>query len=144
MPPQYQSDGATLTPLEIPLARPTVRGMLNPEAYSPSWLIATGQDRYLRWLMLSTLGGVGLTALRWVGGAPLLSFPPALLSVLGVLGVALICGGLLLMLIQVRCQSCQSRVALYFIRTSKFSRWLHDLQAAKRCPKCGHHPSSPA
>lgn len=114
--------------------------MLNLDAYSPSWLIATGQDRYLRWLMLSTLGGVGLTALRWVGGTPLLSFPPAVLSVLGVAGGILICGGLLLLLMLVRCPACHSRVALYFIRTSKFSRWLNDLQAATSCPKCGHHP----
>ena len=115
--------------------------MLNLQAYSPSWLIATGQDRYLRWLMLSTLAGVVLTALRWMGGTPLLSFSPAVISFLGVTGVVLICGGLLLLLTLVRCPACHGRVALHFIRTSKFSRWLSDLQAAKCCPRCGHHPA---
>ena len=118
--------------------------MLNLEVYSPSWLIATGQDRYLRWLMLSTLVGVVLTALRWMGSTPLLSLPPAVISFLGVAGVVLICGGLLLLLMLVRCPACHSRVALYFIRTSKFSRWLNDLQAARSCPHCGHHPADTA
>jgi len=115
--------------------------MLNLEAYSPSWLVATGQDRYLRWLMLSTLAGVVLTALRWMGSTRLLSFSPAVISLLGVSGVVLICGGLLLLLSRVRCPACHSRVALHFIRTSKFSRWLTDLQAARACPKCGYHPA---
>jgi hypothetical protein len=115
--------------------------MLNLETHSPSWLIATGQDRYLRWLMLSTLTGVTLTALRWMGSTSLLSFSPAVISVLAVTGVVLICGGLLLLLTLVRCPACHSRVAFHFIRTSKFSRWLSDLQAAKSCPRCGHHPA---
>lgn len=114
--------------------------MLDLMTSSPSWLIATGQDRYLRWLMLSTLTGVVLTAVRWMGSTSLLSFSPSVISFLGVAGVVLICGGLLLLLTLVRCPACHSRVALHFIRTSKFSRWLNDLQAASACPKCGHHP----
>lgn len=107
----------------------------------PSWLVATNQDRYLRWMMLMTFSGAGLVLLRWIGQYPGFHLPQALLGWIGGLAAALVCGGLLLTLLAIRCGNCGCRVALHFIRHEKFSHWMHALQSATGCPRCGHHPA---
>jgi DNA-directed RNA polymerase subunit RPC12/RpoP len=136
LPLTERSDQEVLELLEAP-AEPM------PVEYLPaSWLAATHQTHYLRWMMLATFAGLGLAALRWIGEYPGLHLPPALLGWIGGLAAALVCGGLLLTLGGVRCRECGCRVALHFIRHERFTHWMQALQGATACPRCGHHPGS--
>lgn len=126
--------------LETPLAPPAEPAA---EHLPQGWLVATQQDHYLRWMTFATIAGAGLAGLRWIGEYPGFHLSQALLGWVGGAGAALICGGLLLMLAAIRCRECGCRVALYFIRHESFTRWMQALQAAKDCPRCGHHPGTP-
>ena len=114
------------------------------ECLSSSWLVATGQDRQLRLMMLLSLTGAGLAVLRWIGAWPALHIPPAVLGWTGGMAAMLVCGGLLFALLSIRCRACGCRVALHFVRHANFTRWTYELQAARACPRCGHHPGTGA
>ncbi|MGC4029264.1 MAG: hypothetical protein QM696_10360 [Steroidobacteraceae bacterium] len=132
------ADRSELEVLEILEAPP---GPAPVDYLPPSWLVATGQDRYLRWMMLMTFCGAGLVVLRWIGQYPALHVPRALLGWVGGFAAVLVCGGLLVTLLAIRCRVCGCHVALHFIRREKFLHWIQALQDAKGCPRCGHHPA---
>jgi len=134
-----RSDSEVLQILEAPEPPPALD--LPQDYLPPEWLAATGQDRYLRAMLWMTASGALLVVAGWITRIPALHLPLTIAGWLGGIAALLVCGGVFLLLLAVRCHECGYGVAMHFIRSAGFTGWLHALRTATACPCCGHHPA---